>query len=397
MRINILFILLAISMIGRSQQPLTSQMIEESAFRFSLNAENQLEGEAREKWLNWVGDNQYVGLAEVHNSAQLSFFTKALLNVLDEKGFEHFAIEMGPNSAGILQEITENSDETLNGIKELNRKYGKKGQSKTPMIFANKIEDAVFVEEAARLGFTFWGLDQEFAYSHEMLIDHLHANSGLQNEAYKQAYQEAKSTIKKVIYKNKYKGQYIDCWYPESKALNHFFSFLEDSTSQKIISDLKTSWDIYCKSATGQGSNQQRADYMKQNFEKYLDQHGPKSKVFLKLGGIHLTHGLSHFRVNDMGKFLTEKAASNNTELLNIRHLITYRNGKSNVGKAAWKNTSLFLEVGSKDQWTVVDLRPLREKLQRGEITTTKSYAFELMSYDLLLISPDDQYPKVNY
>ncbi|MEM7110124.1 MAG: hypothetical protein AAF519_17990, partial [Bacteroidota bacterium] len=74
-----------------------------------------------------------------------------------------------------------------------------------------------------------------------------------------------------------------------------------------------------------------------------------------------------------------------------------YRNGKSNVGKSSWKSTSLFLEIGRKDIWTAVDLRPFRRMMESGELKTSKSIAFELLSYDILLLSPDDQYPTVNY
>ena len=380
-----------------AQQELTAEMLEASAFRFSLNDQGKLEGEAREKWLNWIGNNQFVGFAELHHSAQLGNITKALINVLGEKDFENFAIEMGPTSAKILQEATKEPDKTFNRIRELNRKYGKNHRSKTPLIFANMVEDAPFLEEASKLGFTFWGIDQEFAGSYEMLIDQIYENSSEKNEAFKGAYQEAKEVISKVIHKNKYKGQPVYCWYSFSEEIYNFLNQVQEPASIKIIEDIRESWDIYCKSATGQVSNQQRADYMKKNFENYLDQHGAESKVFLKLGSIHLTHGLSHFGVDDMGKFLTEKAASNNTGFLNIRHLITYRNGKSNVGKKGWESTNLFLKTGKKDQWTVVDLRPFRESLNRGEITASKSIVFEIMSYDLLLISPDDQYPKVNY
>lgn len=46
---------------------------------------------------------------------------------------------------------------------------------------------------------------------------------------------------------------------------------------------------------------------------------------------------------------------------------------------------------------TVLDLRPFRDRLKNGVIKTSKSIEFEIFSYDLLLISPNDQYPKINY
>lgn len=392
---SICFCLIVLSSI-RAQQPLTSELLEQSAVRFSLNTEGQFDNDTRQKWIEWIGANQFVGLAEVHNSAQLSKFTKALLNVLNEQGFEHFAMEMGPNTASLLKEKTTASDQTSTAIKKLNQTYGKKSSYNTPLVFANKVEDAIFIQEAAKLNYNFWGLDQEYAGSYEMLVDQIYANSTNRDGSFINAYEKAKASIRKVIFKNKYKGQSVYCWYLSSKEINEFFSQVENKASLKIIEDIRMSWNIYCKHSQG-GSNQLRANYMNKNFDSYLDEHGNEAKVFVKLGGIHLTHGVSTFGVDDVGLYLTEKSKKDGAGFLNIRHLIAYRNGKSNIGKSGWETVTVFLELGRKNQWTVVDLRPIRAMLNRGEITANSKYAFELMSYDILLISPDDQYPKVNY
>lgn len=392
-----LVLLIAITSVS-AQKQLTSAMLEEAAFRFSLSEKGELSDEARKQWNSWIENNRYVGIAEVHNSSQFSFFTAALLPLLNDQGFDHFALEMGPTSAEILNEVTEESANCQLAIKTLNNKYGKNHYSKTPMVFVHNLEDARFVQKASDLEMKFWGLDQEFAGSYEMLIDRLYEQAENRSEAFTQSYKEAKSTIRSVIFKNKVKGQPVYCWYPQSKEINDFFGYFEEGTEAfKIISDIRISWDIYCRSASSKPSNQLRANHMKKNFENYLKANGADSKVFVKLGGVHLTHGLSPFRVDDMGKYLTEKATQNETGFLTIRHLIAYRNGKSNIGKSGWKGVSMFLELGRKDQWTVVDLRPFREMLKRGEIVTNDKFTHELNSYDLLLLSPDDQHPKVNY
>ncbi|WP_194778648.1 hypothetical protein [Pararhodonellum marinum] len=137
---------------------------------------------------------------------------------------------------------------------------------------------------------------------------------------------------------------------------------------------------------------------MKQNFESYYrSQEELKPKVFLKLGSVHLTRGISPFRVDDLGKFLTEKAEENETGFLSIRQMVAYRNGKSLIGKSGWESVGMFLELGKMDKWTVVDLRPLREKLIKDLIKTNEKYTFEILSYDLLLLPPNDSFDKVNY
>lgn len=380
-----------------AQQQLTPELLEANCFRFSLNEQGDIPDDAKKQWMEWISGNQFVGLAEVHNSAQLSYFTKALLPVLKQDGFHHFALEIGPHSASILENISANPSEAKTNIQAYNRTYGKK--QKTPFVFVDKQEDALFVSQAAALNFRFWGLDQEFAFSYEMHLDHMHGLLVKPSPAVETAYQRAKTLIRKHIFKNKVDGQSVFCWYLNNETINTYFDLISDNWEvNKVIEDLRASWDIYCRYATGKASNQRRANYMKSTFESYINQTEEKDpKVFLKLGGVHLTHGLSQFRVDDMGKYLTERVANKERGFLSIRHLITYRNGKSNVGKKAWQSTSLFLEIGSKEQWTAVDLRPFRKMLEAGTLQTSVGIAFELRSYDILLISPNDQYPKVNF
>ncbi|MEM9859499.1 MAG: hypothetical protein AAF843_19250, partial [Bacteroidota bacterium] len=186
-----------------TQQPLTPQLLEESAYRFTLTTEHRLKEPAKVEWKELIGDTNYVGLAEIHNSAQLSLFTKAFLGILKEKGFEHFAMEMGPNTAAILQERTMDDSLTEKHIQELNRTYGKKSSTKTPFIFANKVEDAAFISEAAKLNYAFWGLDQEYAGSYEMLLDQIYQNESELNPSITTAYKNAKKAIRKAIFKDK--------------------------------------------------------------------------------------------------------------------------------------------------------------------------------------------------
>ncbi len=381
----------------QAQQQLTPELLEANCVRFSLNDQGSLPQDSWAQWQEWISGNQFVGLAEVHNSAQLSYFTKALLPVLREDGFQHFALEIGPHSASILEDISAIPAEVGSNIRAYNRMYGNK--RKTPFVFVDKQEDIAFVEQAALLDFKFWGLDQEFAFSYEMHLDNLQNLISQPSNELKKAYQDAKELVRKNILKRKVNGEPTYCWYLSDPVIAKYFEQLENEPkAQKVIEDLKESWDIYCKSATGQGSNQQRANYMKANFESYYkDTEQKRPKVFLKLGGVHLTHGRSQFRVEDIGKFLTDRVANEEQGFLSIRHLIAYRNGKSNVGKKGWLGTSLFLEIGSKEQWTAVDLRPFRKMLEAGTLQTSEGIAFELRSYDILLISPDDQYPKVNY
>lgn len=391
-------IILLSSNLAIAQENLTSDLLESQAFRFAIGDDLLLPENASMKWENWIEGNQFVGLAEVHNSRQLSLFTTALLTVLEEQGFNNLALELGPNTSEVLNEYAANSSTLGEQIRDINNRYGTSSVYKTPFIFINKQSDALFVNRAAELGFTFWGLDQEYAYSYEMLVDRLYLLEPNPSDTQQELYSNTKELLQKRMFKSKVGGQPTYCWYQTNQTINDYLdSFEGNPTAEKMIADMRESWDIYCKSATGVGSNQQRANHMKDNFEDYYAKSAPLPKVFLKLGGVHLTHEKSPFGVDDMGKFLQEKASQNDTGFLSIRHLIAYRNGKSNIGKSGWTAVSVFLELGRKDQWTAVDLRPFRKQLQEGLIIANEKYTYELMNYDILLISPDDQYDKPNY
>lgn len=395
----LLLLFLCVSSPLLAQQDLTVELLETQAFRFTLDDQHHFADNAQTQWQSWIGDHQFVGIAEIHNSKQLSLFTTALLPLLEEQGFRYFALEQGPNVVAILNELAADTTTDMgSGIKQLNRQYGKKSLSKTPFIFANKVKDAVFLQQASELGFTFWGIDQEFSYAYEMLLDRLHTLQSRTGQNQEALYLAAKKLVHKNQFKKKVKGQPVYCWYQENEVINDYLnSFQQNPEAMKLIADLRKSWDIYCKAVTGGGSNQDRADYMKENFEDYYAKAGEDAKVLLKLGNVHLTHSLSPFYVDDMGKMLHEKAEQNGTGFLSIRHLMAYQNGKSNVGKSGWQSVGMFLQLGRKTEWTVVDLRPFRKQLADGSIKANEKYTYEIMNYDLLLLPPDDSFDQPNY
>ena len=383
------------------QEEITIKSFKPFTTHFTLNEEHQIEGKARNFILEKIGENQFVGLAEVHQSQQLSFFTVGFLELLKEKGFDHFALEVGPFSAQIVEELSSNPTLTTANLKSLNKEYGKNSFPKIPIVFVDKIEDALFIARASELEFNFWGLDQEFSYSYEMHFDRIYELSKEKTIEQKQAYEESIKLIRKNIFRKKISGETKNCWFMKEPAFERFFlSFKGNKAAEAYIDALRKSWDIYCRNETGKPSNQIRADYMKDNFDSLYNLHSLNNnlpKVFIKMGGVHLTRGISIFRVNDIGQHLTMKANENETGYLSIRHLSRYRNGKDLTGKKGWKGIELLMCLGKKEEWTLVDLRPIRTMLKNGELKADKKITFEIHSYDLLLIPPDDKKSKLNY
>ncbi|QSE98966.1 hypothetical protein [Fulvivirga lutea] len=374
-----------------AQEELSAEKLLEYSYRFTINDKNTFSESTKALWKNLIGESHFVGVAEKHHSTELSKFTAALLPVLNEIDFNTFALELGPNSAEILNEYAEDSVRLSQSIRYLNRKYGKKRASKTPLVFVNRESDALFMDRAQYLNFEFWGLDQEYAYSYEMLLDRIQslASNGTNQELYK----EVKEVIHKNLFKSKIKREPIYCWYQSNKLINEYFEGVqENQNALKVIEDLRLSWEIYCKEASGIYSSQQRADYLKSNFDFHFEKRKPK-KILLKMGNVHLTHDISPFGVNDLGKHITEKAIKEGLEFVNIRFFNPYLNGKYKGNNSSLK---MLQSIGLKDQWTVVDLRPIRKLIINTEIQTSDPYLYEVMNYDILILAPDDKYDNDN-
>lgn len=385
-----IFVIMSVSSLY-AQQELSSETLLKYSSHFSINNKNMLPESAQELWKNLIADSRVVGIAEKHHSTELSKFTAALLPILKEKEFNTLALELGPNSATILNELAKDSVRLSSSIRYLNRKYGKKQASKTPLVFVNRKSDALFMDRAQNLEFEFWGLDQEYVYSYEMLLDRV--DSLAFNDANQELFKEVKKIMHKNLFKPKVRKEPIYCWYQSNQAINEYFERIdEDQNALKIIEDIRFSWEIYCKEASGKYSSQERAEYMKSNFDSYFRQRNPK-KVLLKMGNVHLTHDVSPFHVNDLGKHITEKAMEEGFKYINIRFFNPYLNGSYRGNKSSLE---MFQSIAQKDQWTVVDLRPIRNLIINKELKTSNPYLYEVMNYDILILAPNDIYDNAN-
>lgn len=374
-----------------AQKELSSEELLEYSHRFTINENFTFDDSTKVLWENMIGENRIVGIAEKHHSRELGKFTTALLPVLNEIGFKTFALELGPNSAEILNELVSGSIVLSESIRSLNRKYGKKPASKTPLVFVNRKSDIYFMNRAQTLGFEFWGLDQEYVYSYEMLLDRI--NSITTGNYNKKLFEEAKETVRKNLFKSKVGGEPVYCWYQSNETLTAYLNSVnKNSQALKIADDIRMSWEIYCNEASGAFASQQRADYMKSNFDSYFGKRKPQ-KTLIKMGNIHLTHNESPFGVNDLGKHITMKAETESFGYINIRFFNPYLNGKYKGNRSSLK---MLKSIGLKNQWTVVDLRPIRKLILNNKLNTNDQYLYEILNYDILLLAPSDRYDNKN-
>lgn len=376
--------------------------LKKNTIHFSLGPGHKLEGTVRAMLQQEISQNQFVGLAELHGSEQLSFFTTGLIDLLKEEGFEHFALEMGPHQANTLTQLAKKANGLDETIRKANQIYGNRLLRITPLVFANHEEDALFLQKAADAEVRFWGLDQEHIFSYEMHFDTLYENVNDQSPELTALYKESKKTVgkwnRKEVLNRKFK---MGCELLWNENIDKFLNMVSvDMEAKAMVAAMRTSWNIYCELENNRPSNQKRANYMKSNFDSLLSvasATSEKPRVFLKFGSVHLTRGKSPYGVDDIGQHVREIADRNKSGFLSIRQLKRYLNGKELIGKRGWENSTSFMKQGKKDQWALIDLRPVRALLASGKLTCTKQEAFEIYSYDLMLISPNDHKAKQNF
>lgn len=382
-----------------AQRQLTINDVKKHTQYFSISNDFEISENTKNFFAQEAKENQFIGIAEVHQSEQLSYFTTSLLPILKTKGYHNFALEIGDYSASILEDLSKNPSLTSIKLKSLNNRYGKNKFPYIPFIFVDKKADALFIEEASKLNYNLWGIDREFEFSYLMHLDKMYSISKKSKEI-KIAYANARKLMKKVVFKDKVSGQSKYCWLLNESKINNFFDLVsEDKNVSNYVLEIKNSLKIYCRFVTGKGGSNARAKYMRKKFDSLYNSAKIKNqlpKVLVKLGGVHLTHGKSQYNRYDVGKHLHEKAKENNTGFLAIRHVYRYRNGKDQVGKKGWKNTSFLMQLGKKEKWTMIDLRPLKKMLKESVIKVDKGTAWEIKSYDLFLISPNDSKGKIN-
>lgn len=401
MKLNTLIILLILfTFFGvKAQNKLTLEDVKKHTTYFTVSEDLQFSENILPTLNEEAKKSQFIGIAEVHQSEQLSLFTAAFLRVLKSNQYNNFALEIGNYSTSILEEASKNPSETTSNLKELNKKYGRGKFPYIPFIFVDKVADAKFIEEASKLDFNLWGIDREYEFSYLMHFDKMFELSN-KSSTLSQAYKKAREKLKDIVFRNKVSGESKYCWLLNYHTINEYLKEVSKEDNLKnYANELRNSWEIYCSFIQNKGGSAARAKYMRHKFDSLYNVANKKEKlpkVLVKLGGVHLTHGNSQYGRYDVGRHLHEKAKENNTQFLAIRHVWRYKNGKDQVGKSGWKNTSFLMQLGRKDKWTLIDLRPLKKLVEENKLIVDKGTAWELKSYDWFLISPNDSKGKIN-
>lgn len=396
----------------KSEVVLSPEYIKTKASYFRID-NNKIEGEGKQVIEDLVNESQFITWGEVHNSKQTSVVTKALMPLLHKADFKHFAIEVGPNSAEKLTELSSPFNETVKNLKAFYSKYTvtQGGESAIPIPFFDGVADAQFLEVARKNKMSLWGLDQEYYFGAFFLIDELMAT--VKSSSNYSTIEQKKNVAMQIMYKHfvdetQEKNDNAYSLIVKEKAVNNFFAAfsIDNAKAQKIITDLKISWDIYIR--WRDDSHADRISYMRDNFLNAYNKaskNEKKPKVFTKIGSLHASELMSNGAF-DIGNLTEELARKNKTisTTINTWRIFSRTNDtiQNNTEKyKGYKRYKLFTDLAKQDQWAIINLREIRNDLEKGIIKLPVNGDYHklkalIYGYDYQILIPVDEQDKPN-
>jgi hypothetical protein len=318
---------------------------------------------------NLFAENQFVAWGEYHNSPLLSQLTSYALESASKNGFKTWCVETSPFIASELMRIAK-SKKPFDTILQI----AKDRPNFTTFPFFKTKEDVNMLSTANRLGYSIWGVDQEFQMSFPYCIDKI--------------YQAQPQNIKNQ-YKGVYDGLKKKWWMPDFELLDSLKKIVKQPHYKDILDGIKISEKIY-----SDDDNILRASLMKNNFYNYYDaSKNKKEKVFFKMGNNHLARGMN-FETNlyDIGNAIFELAQRNKTNFSNVYLMVRYNEEKGKIiddlEESNNQNPKIFSKLYDKEKWVLVDLRTLRLKMRYDNSITSDTYKV-IEKYDYVLISPE--------
>ena len=399
----LLFTFFLIPFLIFSQDSLLRLDLSKHIYHFEIK-DNKIVGDGAELLKKEIQSNQYFLLGEYHGSPGISNLTQALIPIMHDAGYRNFGIEVGPSSVEILKEFSQNPSKIKEQLHAFNTQYlitESDGYKSTSIPFFDNIEDAAFLEEAANKGWNLIGLDQEYYFSFIPLLDRMFQELSKKDQAtLGQLHQEVKDSILHF-----YKLDDLDKR-PMMYSLKNskpFQSFLQKATAannknKAIETAIQKTIQIYGYNEDRKyyDCNRTRIEYMKENLKKSFDACNfnlSKDKFFLKMGGVHTAKGMSWLSLYELGNTLSELAAFHQNNSIHITFHSRYymEDGKVTDTLADTKSYGSryrdITQFADKDQWTIIDLRPLKEKVfysKRYKLSDIIKKTFA--QHDLILI-----------
>lgn len=371
-----------------AQAALLKKTIAEN--QYSIKAENgKLVGPGMDFLMKATDNAQFFALGEAHFNMEIPQIATMLFQGLQERhGFNYLAIESGTAVIDMLNEQPYRGDVVKTQDFAHRYPYGLTFDSDQE---AQMIADVIRISKGK--GHPAWGLDQEFGAV--PVLDRLRLKAP--NEAARQAIDSLRA---KAIKFESERGE-VHFMARESdeadfRRLRDTYAATPNSWEAYAIEQLAKSQEIYNYYRRGERgeptyylNNYVREENMKDLFVRgyrEAQRRGDKlPKVLLKFGQYHLYRGQSPTLVLTLGNFLSELAKSNG---MTSFHVYCALNKPSDqIADKKYDFIRPFLSASGQDEWSVVDLRPLRP-LWYGGLVPSIDVEFRrlILGYDAVLV-----------
>lgn len=397
--IFILFILC--NQLVYAQDTLTTEMIEPFSYRFHFE-NGQLRGKGGDSLMSEIQKSHFVLLGETHDDAKIAEFTNVLLSELHNLDYKYFLTEHGRYGMDFLLEEANKDSTIVSGICKINtREYERLNEY--PFPFLTGIEDAQFVATALKNGYQIYGIDQEFFYSYPFLFDKLF-NKSNKSESIKYSYQAALTFLYEQYQNDATEKDYPICKnLLKSEIIRSFFDLLRtDAYSQKVVEDIRQSWEIYEMNRTNRSESfALRGNLMKNRFINFYDSIATKvsinSKFIIKLGALHIMRGTTPLGIEDIGEIVHQTALKNGQKDLNIYFMFRYYLDEeeelgyfdNSEGNSNWlKERKPLMLQGQPDSWTIIDLKKLKNMVDSSKLFVYQPINDIMNWHDYVIIPP---------
>lgn len=384
--------------LASAQQESLVDALKKQSMELALN-QGKLEGPGAAFLFSEGNASQFVLVGEDHGLAEVPEFCSAYFHELKNAGFANLAVEVGPDTARILEKYSREKAPV-----EALRKFDQTYYFSIP--FFNWQGEAEMLTSLAAGGVNIWGLDQEFIFSTSFELQHL-VDLAPDENARKTASDYLAQSLagdKKVV-AEKNPGAAFMVTATEADFQKLAAAFQKSPEATRTIEELRMSWEIYAKNFQNKGreSNLQRSALMKKHFHEYYDRAAVKKTLF-KFGAYHSMRGRSLVQIFDLGNHVSELAEGLGSRSFHVLLIVVkgtvnaYRPFSADPQDKA-KPYEFAKELDTADVgplvaaapatgWSVIDLRPCRTKVSRfGEID--RGLEQILWGYDAVVLIPE--------
>lgn len=330
-------------------------------------SDGKLSGRGMDFLMEASAGTQFFAIGEEHNVKGIPRFTALLFRALHERyGYNYLALEQDPLICRLVS--SPQAVGNLTAIAALANRY--------PNGFTfNSDQELEMIAQVGQVGDRradrIWGLDQMFGVLH--VLERLS-----QLAPHKEARER---TLRLIEEARKYDslrftpGHHYMAELPKPDdfyKLAQIYQPKRGSEAEFLITQLLLSARVYQNFINGtQGklpgffeNGREREENMKDlfmlNYRRAQSAGDRLPKVLLKFGHWHLYRGLYRANVTTLGNFVSEFARSNGMQSFQLATFVNNRPG----GFRALPDDSWLkplADAAPKDQWVVIDLRPLRD------------------------------------